>query len=158
MPMKARNQGQKELDTNPHQDNLTMPQALQIQDAKAAVKKKEKIPAWKLGKSETRKMWSMKPEIRAEKFILCGQEDGCVSEVGNREGPDLRLCKHQLNLGGTRRGGKDELTSCRGTVQSAWQKTSSESHRRKNRAARKCKWSPRGTGTTVLTNPCPSQP
>ena len=36
-------------------------------------------------------------------------------------------------------------------------KTSSESRRRENRAARKGKWSPRGTGTTVLY-PCPSQP
>ena len=30
--------------------------------------------------------------------------------------------------------------------------------RRKSRAARKGKWPPRGTGTTVLTYPCPSQP
>ena len=37
-------------------------------------------------------------------------------------------------------------------------KTSSESRRRESRAARKGKWSPRGTGTTVLTYPCPSQP
>ena len=34
---------------------------------------------------------------------------------------------------------KDELTSCRGTVQSAWQKTSSENQRRKSRAAQKGK-------------------
>ena len=46
-------------------------------------------------------------------------------------------------------GRKDELTSCRGTVA----KTSSETQRRKSRAARKGKWPPRGTGTTVLTNP-----
>ena len=39
---------------------------------------------------------------------------------------------------------KGELTSCRGTVKSAWQKTSSETQRRKNQAARKGKWSPRG--------------
>ena len=32
-------------------------------------------------------------------------------------------------------------------------KTSSETHRRKSRAARKGKWPPRGTGTTVLTYP-----
>ena len=37
-------------------------------------------------------------------------------------------------------------------------KTSSETQRRKSRAARKDKWPPRGTGTTVLTCPCPSQP
>ena len=36
--------------------------------------------------------------------------------------------------------------------------TSSESQIRKSRAARNLKWSPRGTGTTVLTYPCPSQP
>ena len=32
-------------------------------------------------------------------------------------------------------------------------KTSSETHRRKRRAARKGKWPPRGTGTAVLTDP-----
>ena len=37
-------------------------------------------------------------------------------------------------------------------------KTYSKSLRRENRAARKSKWSPRGTGTTVLTYPCPSHP
>ena len=36
--------------------------------------------------------------------------------------------------------------------------TSGESQRRENRAARKGKCSPRGTETTVLTYPCPSQP
>ena len=30
--------------------------------------------------------------------------------------------------------------------------------RREDQASRKGKWSPRGTGTTVLTHPCPSQP
>ena len=40
-------------------------------------------------------------------------------------------------------GRKDELTSCRGTVQSAWQKPP-ETQRRKSRAARK--GAPRGTG------------
>ena len=54
--------------------------------------------------------------------------------------------------------GKDELTSCRGTVQSGVAKTSSETQRRKSRAARKGKWPPRGAGMTVLTCPCPSQP
>ena len=34
--------------------------------------------------------------------------------------------------------------------------TSSETQRRENRAARKGKWSPRGTGMTVLTYPCPT--
>ena len=35
-------------------------------------------------------------------------------------------------------------------------KTSSETQRRKSRAARKGTWPPRGTGTTVLTYPCPT--
>ena len=35
-------------------------------------------------------------------------------------------------------------------------KTSSETQRRKSRAVRKGKWSPRVTGTTVLTYPCAS--
>ena len=37
-------------------------------------------------------------------------------------------------------------------------KTSSETQRRKSQAAQKGKWPPRGTGMTVLTNPCPSLP
>ena len=36
--------------------------------------------------------------------------------------PNLRVCKHLGCWGGTCRGGKDELTSCRGTVKLAWQK------------------------------------
>ena len=67
--------------------------------------------------------------------------------------PSLRVCKHPTPTGWHTQGGKDELTSCRGTVQSAWQKTSSETQRRKSLAARKRKWPPRGTGTTVLTYP-----
>ena len=50
-------------------------------------------------------------------------------------------------------GRKHELTSCRGTVQSAWQKL--PVRRKGGRAVlpKKCKWPPRGTGTTVLTYP-----
>ena len=54
---------------------ILTPQALKKKklDAKAAVEKEwdklEKIPAWQLTKSETKKRWSKKPRIRAEKFI-----------------------------------------------------------------------------------------
>ena len=46
-------------------------------------------------------------------------------------------------------GEKDDLTSCRGTVQSAWQKP--PVRRKGGRAGlpKRCKWPPRGTGTTV---------
>ena len=36
--------------------------------------------------------------------------------------PNLRVCKHLSNMGWHTQGEKDELTSCRGTVYSAWQK------------------------------------
>ena len=36
--------------------------------------------------------------------------------------PNLRVCKHLYRSGSHTQGRKDELTSCRGTVQSAWQK------------------------------------
>ena len=51
-------------------------------------------------------------------------------------------------------GRKDELTSCRALPSSRrGKKTSSETQRRKSRGARRGKWPPRGTGTTVLTYP-----
>ena len=59
--------------------------------------------------------------------------------------PNLHVCKHPWWPGGTRREGKGELTSCRGTVQSAWQGPPVSRTRRKSRAARKGKWPPRGT-------------
>ena len=67
--------------------------------------------------------------------------------------PDLRVCKHLFVSGWHTQGGKDELTSCRGTVQSAWQKP--PVRRKGGRAGlpKKGKWPPRGTGTTVLTYP-----
>ena len=67
--------------------------------------------------------------------------------------PNLRVCKHLVVSGVPHAGEKDELTSCRGTFWSAWQKTTSETQRRKSRAARKGEWPPHGTGTTVLTYP-----
>ena len=70
--------------------------------------------------------------------------------------PNLRVCKHPFRGGGTPRG-KDELTPA--VVPSSRRgNSSSESRRRESRAAQKGKWPSRGTGTTVLTYPCPSQP
>ena len=62
----------------------------------------------------------------AEKFgdliTADGQGDGvskaCQQRVAADAGPNLRVCKHPCHRGGTRRGEKGELTSCRGTVQS----------------------------------------
>ena len=58
-----------------------------------------------------------------------------------------------FELGWHMQGGKDELTSCRGTVWSARQKP--PVCRKGGRAGlpKKGKWPPRGTGTTVLTYP-----
>ena len=50
-------------------------------------------------------------------------------------------------------GGKDELTSCRGTVKSAWQKPPVSRKVGRARLPAKGKWPPRGTGATVLTYP-----
>ena len=69
------------------------------------------------------------------------------------EGPEP-ACVQTPNQGGWRtQGRKDELTSCRGTVSSAWQKP--PVRRKGGRAGlpKKGKWPPRGTGTTVLTYP-----
>ena len=52
----------------------------------------------------------------------------------------------------------DESTSCRGTVQSAWQYLQWDAKGGRAGLLQKGKWPPRGTGTTVLTYPCPSQP
>ena len=67
--------------------------------------------------------------------------------------PNLRVCKH-LGVGVAHAGGrKGELRTLPWYRPVGVAKTSSETQRRKNRAARKGKWSPRGTGTTVLTYP-----
>ena len=50
-------------------------------------------------------------------------------------------------------GRKDELTSCRGTVQSAWQKPPVSREGGRAGLPARGKWPPRGTGTTVLTYP-----
>ena len=96
---------------------------------------------------------------RSSSILEDGQGDGGPQGRSSTGGglarvPNLRVCKHLHAPGWHTQGGKDELTSCRGTVA----KTSSETQRRKSWAARKGKWSPRGTGTAVLTYPCPGQP
>ena len=68
--------------------------------------------------------------------------------------PNLRVCEHFI-AGVAHAGEKGDLTSCRGTVSSAWQKSPGRRNE-EDRAARKGKWSPRGTGTTVLAYPCPT--
>ena len=71
--------------------------------------------------------------------------------------PNLRVCKPLTCLwSGTRRGRANQRPAV--VPSSRRGNTSSEPQRRENRAARKGKWSPRGTGTTFLTYPCPSQP
>ena len=71
--------------------------------------------------------------------------------------PNLRVCKHfgagVADAGTERRINVLPWYRLVGVV-----KTSSETQRRKSRAARKGKWPPRGTGMTAPTYPCPSQP
>ena len=75
-----------------------------------------------------------------------GQEMGSPRHVHNRrqrtrKGPESECVQTPCRLGWHMQGEKDELTSCRGTVQSGWQKPPV-----RRRAARKGKWPPRGTG------------
>ena len=81
-----------------------------------------------------------------------GQEDGvpkaCVQQAAaESRGSRTCVCANTfMPWGWHSQGGKDELTSCRGTVKSAWQKPPVRLRRRKSWAARKGKWSPRSTG------------
>ena len=67
--------------------------------------------------------------------------------------PNLRVRKPICDLGSHTQGGKDESTSCRGTVQSVWQKPPVRRKGGRARLPKNGKWSPRGTETTVLTYP-----
>ena len=68
--------------------------------------------------------------------------------------PNLRVCKHLFHIrGGTRKVGKGEKTRPAVVPSSRRGKNLLLDARRKNQAARKGKWSPRGTVMTVLTFP-----
>ena len=94
-----------------------------------------------------------------------GQGDG-VPKVGLQQAAaDPRgssrtcVCANTLVTGVAYAGEvKGELTSCPWYGLVGVASTSSGMQRRVDRAARKSEWSPRGTGTTALTYPCPSQP
>ena len=75
-----------------------------------------------------------------------------------REGPEPACVLPPKCVGWHTQGVKDELTSCRGyrLVGVAIPPVSREGGRAG--LPKKGKWPPRGTGTTVLTYPCPSQP
>ena len=66
------------------------------------------------------------------------------------------VCANTYSAGWHTQGEKDELTSFRGTVQSAWQKPPVSRKGGRAGLPKKRKWPPRGTGTTVLTYPCPT--
>ena len=85
-----------------------------------------------------------------------GQGDGSPRQVFNRrrrtrEG--LACVQTPKRRWWHMQGRKDELTSCRGTVQSAWQKPPVRCKGGRAGLPKKGKWPPRGTGTTVLTSP-----
>ena len=93
-----------------------------------------------------------------------GRGDGvpkaCLEQAA-ADSPGSRTCvcaKTLIHFGVAHAGEKDELTSCRGTVKSAWQKPPASREGGRAGLPKKGKWPPRGTGTTVLTYPCPSQP
>ena len=118
-----------------------MLQAMKILDAKAAVdkewKKFETIPAWLLDK------------VKSEKVVA--GEMGSPRHVLQQAAADSRrsrtcVCANTSLLGWHTQGGKGESTSCRG-------KYLQRDARREDWAARVGKWSPRGTGMTVLTYP-----
>ena len=83
---------------------IPMPQALKIPDAKAAVEKEwgklEKIPGIAADESETRKSWSMKQGIRAEKFIL---RHWWISVI-------WRIRSWNINIKSTKAGSYSEVT------------------------------------------------
>ena len=60
--------------------------------------------------------------------------------------PNLRVCEHPLVRGWHTQGGKDEISILPWYRPVGVAKTSSDTETRENRAARKGKWSPRGTG------------
>ena len=65
--------------------------------------------------------------------------------------PNLRVCKHRRGVAHAGSEGLINILPWYRPVGVA--ETSSETQRRKSRAARKGKWPPRGTGTTFLTHP-----
>ena len=88
-----------------------------------------------------------------------GQGDGVPKAGGQQAAADSRgartcvcvntFCERVAHAGER----MDELTSCRGTVQSAWQKPPVWRKGGRTGLPKKGKWPPRGTGTTVLTYP-----
>ena len=87
-----------------------------------------------------------------------GQGMGSPKQVRNRrrrtrEGPENACVQTPLQSGWHTQEEKDELTSCRGSVQSAWQKPPVRREGGRAGLPKKGKWPPRGTGTTVLTYP-----
>ena len=72
-----------------------------------------------------------------------------------REGPEP-ACVHKPLVygGGTRRWEKDELTSCRGTVKSAWQKPPVRRKGEELGCPKKGKWSPRRRDSSHLSQKC----
>ena len=93
---------------------------------------------------------------------LDGQEDGVPKACPKQAAADPRgfrtcVCANTfIPRGGTRGVVKGEVTSCRGTVWSAWQKPPVRRKGGRTGLPKKGMWSPRGTETTVLTYPCPT--
>ena len=70
--------------------------------------------------------------------------------------PNLRVCKHLFQEEAHAGEGRARYHVLPWYCLAGVVSTSSETQRREDRAARKGKWSPRGTGATVLTYPRPT--
>ena len=97
-------------------------------------------------------------EIQEKPNRTMAREMGSPRQAKNRrrwtrEGPELVCVQTPAREGWHTQGRKDELTSCRGTVQSAWQKPPVGREGGRTGLPTKGKWSPRGTGKTVLIFP-----
>ena len=95
--------------------------------------------------------WNIDDEWCSQEWKSGGQGDGvpkaCQKQAAaDSQGSRTCVCANTSPLGWHMQGRKDKLTSCRGTVQSAWQKP--PVRRKGGRAGlpKKGKWPPRGTG------------
>ena len=125
-----------------------------VDDIKLAGKKQNIDPMWKVLNKEVD---LGEPTLSSIMYTWDGQGDGVPKHVPNRrrptrKGPEPACVQTPSGIrGGTRREeGWINILPWYRLVGVA--KTSSETQR-KSRAARKGKWPPRGTGTTVLTYP-----
>ena len=103
-----------------------------------------------------RRIW-LKSEVR--KDVIDGWGDwgprgmSITGGGGLARVPNLRVCEHPFTCGVAHAGEEGWINILPWYRPVGVAKTSSETQKRKSRAARKGKWPPRGAGTTILTYP-----